>query len=102
MNKGELYSLATFGDVNHVLAYYFNIKDANYAKTITRICNSPVLRLWAANNNVNPSQIIDAIELNLDSKNKLELKDIDEDGYFTSVLHLNNNINLTLVWDIMD
>lgn len=102
MNKYKLYSLATFGDVNHVLAYYFNIKDNDYDKMMARIYKSPVLCLWAANNGVDPSQIIDAIEFNLNSKNKLELKDLDEDGYFTSVLHLDNDLDLTLVWDIMD
>ena len=102
MNKYELYSLATFGNVKQVLAYYFNIKDNDYDKVMARIYKSPVLFLWAANNGVDPSQIINAIELSLDSKNKLELKDLDEDGYFTSVLHLSNDIDITLIWDIMD
>ena len=98
MTLNELQVLAT-DSVYNILSKYFN--EPNYANIIRNVCEiNPMLGLWASDNNVDPSTIIDAIELSLASKNRLDICNQDEDGWIASVLHLNGGINITLIWTI--
>lgn len=84
-----------------VLCSCFKVKE--YLQFLSLLCSdlSPILEAWAYDNDVEVMSIIDAIELNLGSVDRLYVeKYSDCDGWVECELTLNPDIKLRFSWEL--
>lgn len=97
-------SLKKYGEthsVNDVLCTCFKVSKCT--KLMSLLCNdlSPLLEAWAYDNGIDEIDILDAIELNAESVNRLSVEKYpDCDGWAECELKLQPDVNLRFSWDL--